>query len=175
MDTDNVLIKNLGKGLDTKVKYVAVARFYNEMKSKQSDEIFFCLGIKKVFILASDLNQSKMVFDYASIDSITLETSNKDVFYINFTKNTHLKVQYIKISSKFRAVLLKSIMCYYSIYFMNEESEIRDITLLESNSGINNTEPKNQSEPKKIEKKEDIKKFTIKNYEYLNILCLAFI
>jgi len=167
MENENILVKNLGKALNTTIKFVAVAKIYPKPDKKSKippEEIFFCLGIKKVFILAIDLNKSKMVFDYPAIDYISIESGfqDKEIFYIYFKKTKQVNVELIKIYSKFRANLIKNIMCYYSIYHMNQNAEIKDIPIEECNF---QDVPEKVIEQKKMEKNQDIKKFVIKSYE----------
>jgi len=169
MEGNNILVKNLGKALNRKVKYVAVAKIYD---NKSYAEIFFCLGIKRVFIIDKDLKKIKTSFSYDSIENLLIIDDKKEVgvLEIEFCKGYTIECAInnkIKFSSKFRGTLAKNIMCYYSIYHMNKNSEFRDIRCYKSKKGDKTLEIDNSMNNKNQEKLNlDFKICNLKNYQY---------
>jgi len=167
MDRNNILVKNLGKALNTKIKYVAIAKIY---ENKSYAEIYFCLGIKRVFIIDIHLQKIKTSFSYDSMRALIKDNIDKEVgvLEIEFCNGYTIECAInnkIKFSSMFRKTLAKNIMCYYSIYHMNKNSEVRDLTVKATKIDPKTLEIDNSMKDKKHENY-DFNICNLKNYQY---------
>lgn len=172
MSENNSLIKCLGKSLKTEIKFIAICkfRFYDELGKEiryksidQGQKQIICLGRDRMFLIKGDMSKIIERLRYDSFNCIELETRNMDSFSLwvdtSLLDDADSKLRRVVITAKFRGILVKNILCYYSVYYMTNYHEIRDLKMLLCK----------ESDNKKEEAKKGLsriyKQVSTKNYE----------
>lgn len=162
----NSIINCLGKSLKTEIKSIAISKVTildvsNIEILKQKSKQVICLGVKRLFILQGDLKRLLEYIDYEEIEGLEIDNKNYEIFTI-WLKGPSIgsrhKIKRIIVQARYRGVLIKNMICYYSIYYQLTYGEIRDIKLAISNYD-------NQEE---IKEKLGIKKGLSRIYKQLN-------
>lgn len=162
----NIIGICISKSLKSEVRYVAVVsiRFYNSNNNeinpanskndnkkenesygitKNSNEKILCLCKDKVFILTDKMENILESFSYEAIRSLELDVKN-ELFSMYLVSNT-LKSKAIKllVNSKQRGMLVKSLMCYYSLHFMSNQYKVKMLRVIQNTFPEINAKDKN--------------------------------
>ena len=139
----NSIIKCLGKSLKTELKAIAICRnkFFDksgvEIKKEQGTfKQVLCMGLDKIYFLQGDLHHLIEYFEYEEIEGIEIDNKNQENFNLWLsipTIGSRHKIKRILINAKFRGVLIKNLICYYSIYHQIKYADIKEIKLALSN------------------------------------------
>lgn len=171
MVENSTLIKCLGKSLKTEVKYVSICkfRFYNSMGKEikyQQDTTpkqILCLGRDNLFLIKGDMQKIIEKISYESFTGLEIETKNNENFSIWLEPsqlNSNSSIKRILIIAKFRAILIKNFLCYYSVYYMFKYFEIRELKVAIKQNSV---EDKNQEVKKGLSR--IYKQISSKSYE----------
>lgn len=142
MSEDLSLFKCLGEALNTEVKFVAISKFkYYDVTGKEIKNVIknlqgiskhiICLGRESIYILQGDMQRIVEKFEYEMIEGLEIDQKNFDVFslWLDPKNMNNVKAKKITIIAKFRAEIIKNIMCYYSIYFMTTYFEVKEVMI----------------------------------------------
>lgn len=152
------LFDSLGKSLNTEIKFVSIAKFRyfdelgKEIKTERSVgavvKNIICLGKDSCYILQGDLQKIIEEFYYENIEGIEIDQKNLDIFsiWVNPKYLKNIKAKKILVIAKFRADLIKNIMCYYSIFYMTKHYVVKEIKIALSKEIV---EDKKKNEIKK--------------------------
>ena len=135
VDYSNVIIKCLGKALNTKIKFICSGnvKFYDssskDITSRVTKErlgdirkpcsVYICLGKKYIFFLKSDLRSIYECLSYENLLPLELDKKNLDLIHIGINSSKQMKnpdIAKISVNMKNRRVLLNNLLCYYTIY-----------------------------------------------------------
>lgn len=172
MSSNDILVKCLSKSIKTEIKSISVCKVKfidssgKELSKKNTIKGMkqvLCLGVEKFYVLQGDLQELIEYLSYQEIEGIELDIKNNDCFIIwlkgplPFSRH---KIKRVLIYHKYRGQLIRDFMCYFSIYFMQKHSEIKELKL--ALSQLNEVKPV-KSGFKGLSK--IYKQFTYKNYE----------
>ena len=130
----NLVVKALGKALDTEIKFITLgmsrAKPSNGQKSVEK-KIIICFGRTKVYILLESLNSVKAEFDYSHIVKVVLDKTLRNYLRIYLDEIKYPKMRSFCICLKDRGFFVKNLMCYYSIYYMNYCGIVNELVIKE--------------------------------------------
>jgi hypothetical protein len=144
----NILTKNLSNSLDTEVKFISFAsfKFFNrhnrevklsdkkEKGSMDTGKFVIFLGTQKIIIMFDDMRKIVESFSYEHIYSVDIDQKAKDNFSIILRGELpQTGARHIVMTTSSRETFIKSLMCYYSIYFMTSYTEIKELRISLSN------------------------------------------
>jgi hypothetical protein len=160
----NILTKNLSNALDSEVKYVSFAsvKFFNrhnkevkltgDKKEKGVVENYgkfvILLGTEKIIIAPEDMKKIIETFSYEHIYCIDIDQKMKEHFSIILRGELpQTSARSILLHTTCRESFIKSLMCYYSIYFMQKYTEIKELKVKLSNIPSEEEVAKNRRDP----------------------------
>lgn len=142
MEEDNILTECLGKALKTEIKFVTLVypTFFTSLnkqirlESIPNTHMMLCLGKECIFFVDNDKKIIIEQFCYSSLYYMEISQKNKKLF--NIYLNVPLQkcgASRITVINEFRGQLIKNIMCYYSVYFMFTNAEVKELKLFQLN------------------------------------------
>jgi hypothetical protein len=158
----NILTKNLSNALDSEVKFISFTslKFFNrhnrEIKltdkrdkgSLDTGKFVLLLGTQKIVIMQDDMKKIIETFSYEHIHSVDIDQKAKETFSIFLRGElTQTGARHIVITTPSRETFIKSLMSYYSIYYMTKYTEIKELRISLSNFPTDEEIAKNRREP----------------------------
>ena len=138
IEKPNLIIKTLGKTLNTDIKFVSLAVTLTSNSGKNNEDreknVIVCLGLEHLFIFLEDFKKPKALIPYEAIQKITLDKLNIHKVRIDIdTSHSEIKNcgRNFPILLKDRGVFVKSIMCYSSIHYMKKHGTIKEISIFQ--------------------------------------------
>lgn len=136
----DTLTKCLGKSLKTEIKFIAIVKtkFFSETlkeikpggKRDHKNEIL-CLGRDNAYILENDMSKIIEIFSYEALRAVELDAKSQDMFYLHVHPGKlATKASKISVKAKFRGSLVKNFLCYFSVYYMQAYSEVRELRVM---------------------------------------------
>lgn len=173
----DTLTKCLGKSLKTEIKFIAIVktRFWSEMLKeilpggkRESRHEILCLGRDNAYILEHDMSKIIEIFSYEALRAIELDSRLQDMFYLYLNpEKLSTKSAKINVKAKFRGSLVKNFLCYFSVYYMQTYSEVRELRVLRPNEQSSNDKKKDKEKYTAMSK--IYTKISTKNYEYKSL------
>ena len=177
VDYSNVIIKCLGKALNSKIKFICSGnvKFYDssskDITSRVTKErlgdirkpcsVYICLGKKYIFFLKSDLRSIYECLSYENLLPLELDKKNLDLIHIGINSSKQMKnpdIAKISVNMKNRKVLLNNLLCYYTIYYEYKYQMIKSLAYKD--------ESENKEQKKKENKGTKFHEQIIKNYSF---------
>lgn len=136
----DLVVKALGKALDTEIKFITLALTKSKPKNSKSKsvdkKIIICFGRAKIFILLESLETVKAEFEYSSINKVVLDKSLRNYLRIHLDESKHPKMRSFCLCLKDRGFFVKNLMCYYSIFYMSVYGEVKELLIKEKDGVI---------------------------------------
>lgn len=141
---NNAIISCLGKTLKTEIKFIAIISFkyinsntnketfpYGKDKNVTTNKRVLTLGKNNIFILDQNMDKIIEEFTYDSLACVELDRKNPESCAL-YLRNGALRAEINKVMviSKYREALIKSLMCYYSIYNMQKNFFVKDLRVV---------------------------------------------
>lgn len=164
------MFKCLGKSLKTEVKFIAIVKLkFMDSLGKEIKNVFpsgitkhlICFGKESISLLQGDMQQIIEKFTYEAIVGIEIDNKNLEVvsLWVQPSLMVNIKAKKITITAKFRADLIRNIMCYYSVYYMTTFFKVKEIKI----SIVNDIKEENKEKKKGLSRL--YKQISDKNYE----------
>ena len=130
----DLIVKALGKALDTEIKYITLVVTKAKIKDKARSvdkKIVICFGRSEIFILLESLDNIKARFEYSAITKVVLDKNYKNYLRIHLDPLKYPKSKSFFLRVKDRGFFVKNLMCYYSIYYMKFYGIVCDLIIKE--------------------------------------------
>jgi hypothetical protein len=132
---ENIIIKSISRSLKTEIKFLTLAltigRSSTDPSNLEEKPIVVLMAKESIFILLEDFKTVKLQFGYNSINKIYLdiENANSLMICLNKEKTNQFKISVLQIFVKDRANFIKSLLCYHSIYNMENFGIVNDLLI----------------------------------------------
>jgi len=147
MNEKNILFSSLGKAVSSNIKYMTLIEV--EINKTQPLEIIFCVSKDQVFLLKTNSSSEEKYelyerINYEIMENIYFQKNQNQNHKINTKFSLFLneeselqKLKELKFITDNRAMVIKNILCFYSVYYLNTKNEYKNLPTKSKTDNVN--------------------------------------